>query len=163
MSGLEVAGVVLGALPLVLSELEHYANGVASFKRYRRYRIHLQSMIDAVKTQKVIFEDTLEQLVTGIVRIEEMANFIADPGSRSVMIEPSLKKRLAGSYDVYFANVDGMCTALAVIMNKLALGADGKVCQHSKSFIVCINCANQKEAPIHGPWYLQRRVSTAQV
>lgn len=54
MSGLEVAGVVLGALPLVISALEHYANRVASFKRYRKYRIQFQGLIDAVKTQEVI-------------------------------------------------------------------------------------------------------------
>lgn len=28
MSGLEVAGVVLGAIPLVISALEHYGDGV---------------------------------------------------------------------------------------------------------------------------------------
>jgi hypothetical protein len=28
MSGLEVAGVVLGAIPLVISALEHYGHGV---------------------------------------------------------------------------------------------------------------------------------------
>lgn len=30
MSGLEVAGVVLGAIPLVISGLEHYGQGVSA-------------------------------------------------------------------------------------------------------------------------------------
>jgi hypothetical protein len=29
MSGLEITGVVLGAIPLVISALEHYSNGVS--------------------------------------------------------------------------------------------------------------------------------------
>ncbi|KAJ4409244.1 hypothetical protein N0V91_002599 [Didymella pomorum] len=56
-----------------------------------------------------------------------MANFIADPSSRSIAIDPSLKRRLGGSHDVYVANIDGMCGALAEMMNKLALGTDGKL------------------------------------
>jgi hypothetical protein len=29
MAGLEIAGVVLGAIPLIVSALEHYGNGVS--------------------------------------------------------------------------------------------------------------------------------------
>ena len=126
MSGLEVAGVVLGALPLVISALEHYAKGVEGIIRYYKYRIHLQTLIDAIKTQKVIFSDTLEQLLTGIVRIDKMAAFIADPAAQPE-VDVHLKKRLRNSYSVYFANVRGMEAALATMMMKLKLGIDGKV------------------------------------
>lgn len=126
MSGLEVAGVVLGALPLVISALEHYAKGVDSIKRYHKYRIQLQSLIDAIKTQQVIFADTLEQLLTGIVRIEEMSTFIENPRSRPD-VDLRLKRRLRDSYEVYFANVKGMKNALAMMMERLVLGPDGKV------------------------------------
>jgi hypothetical protein len=126
MSGLEVAGVVLGALPLVVSALEHYAKGVEGVIQYCRYRIQLQILADAVKTQQVIFWNTLEQLSTGIVRTEEMAAFMANPAAHPE-IDVQLKKRLRGGYDVYFANVRGLETALSAMMEKLKLGVDGKV------------------------------------
>ncbi|XPS78885.1 hypothetical protein M3J09_010884 [Ascochyta lentis] len=125
MSGLEVAGVVLGALPLVISALEHYTNGIRDIKRYYRYKAELQSLIDGVRTQEVIFSDTLEQLLTGIVRADEMAAFIANPAAHPD-VDLRLRKRLREGYDTYFANVRGMETALAVMMVKLALGPDGK-------------------------------------
>ncbi|KAJ4362737.1 hypothetical protein N0V95_001339 [Ascochyta clinopodiicola] len=126
MSGLEVAGIVLAALPLIISALEHYTDGIKGVKRYYRYRTDLQSLIDAVKTQKVIFGDTLEQLLTGIVRNDKMATFMENPAAQSE-VDLRLRKRLKGGYDAYFANVREMETALAKMMAKLALGPDGKV------------------------------------
>lgn len=126
MSGLEVAGVVLGALPLVISALEHYAKGVEGVIRYYKYKIQLKTLIDAIKTQKVIFSDTLEQLLIGIVRIEEMAELIANPAAQPEA-DLRLKKRLRDGYDIYFANVRGMEAALATIIIRLKLGDDGQV------------------------------------
>jgi hypothetical protein len=34
MSGLEVVGVVLGSIPLIISALEHYADGVRNIKGF---------------------------------------------------------------------------------------------------------------------------------
>ncbi|KAJ4319906.1 hypothetical protein N0V94_003678 [Neodidymelliopsis sp. IMI 364377] len=126
MSGLEVAGVVLGALPLVISAFEHYAQGVEGVKRYYRYKTQLQNLIDAVKTQKVIFTNTLEQLLTGIVRVDEMTAFIADPAAHPE-VDLRLKGILRDGYEAYFSNVRGMEVALATMMAKLKLDADGKV------------------------------------
>jgi hypothetical protein len=126
MSGLEVAGVVLGALPLVISALEHYARGAESVKIYYRYKIQLQNLIDAVKTQKVIFTNTLEQLLTGIVPADKMTAVIADPAAHP-KVDLRLKGILRDGYDAYFSNVRGMQVALATVMAKLKLDADGKV------------------------------------
>jgi hypothetical protein len=126
MSGLEVAGVVLAVLPLIISALEHYAKGVEGLKRYHGYKRHIQSLINEVKTHKFRFSNTLEQLVTGIVRIDEMAAFIADP-AKYPEVNLQLKERLRGGYDVYFANIRGMESALETMMAKLALSPDPKV------------------------------------
>ena len=67
MSGFEVAGVVLGSLPLIISALEHYAEGIATAKRFWRYKTELRSLILQVNTERGIFINTLEQLLTGIM------------------------------------------------------------------------------------------------
>lgn len=82
MSGLDVAGVVLGALPLVISALEHYAESVNTAKRYWRYETELRTLILQVNTEKGIFVNTLEQLLTGIVRIEQVNDFVASAGGQ---------------------------------------------------------------------------------
>jgi hypothetical protein len=130
MSGLEVAGVVLGALPLVISALEHYANGVQTAKRYWRYKSELRSLILQIDTERGIFINTLEQLLGGIVRIEHMTDFLSNPGGdawKNADVDSKLRDRLRGVYEIYLGNVQGMERSLKSIMAKLALDAEGKV------------------------------------
>ncbi|KAF1918319.1 hypothetical protein BDU57DRAFT_194788 [Ampelomyces quisqualis] len=129
MSGLEVAGVVLGSLPLVISALENYAQGIATAKRYWRYKSELRSFILQINTERGIFVNTLEQLLGGIVRIEHMSDFLSNPGGeawKDARVDLELKKRLRGAYEVYLGNVRGMQQSLSKMMVKLALGSDGK-------------------------------------
>lgn len=130
MSGLEVAGVVLGALPLVISALEHYSQGINTAERYWRYKTEFGSLTLQIKTEHHIFLNTLEQLLTGIVRIEHMAQLVEDPASnawRDPELDGMLKGRLRSAYDVYLDNVRVMEAALRTMMEKLALDPDGKV------------------------------------
>lgn len=131
MSGLEIAGVVLGSLPLIISALEHYANGINTTKRYWRYKSEIRSLILQVKTERGIFLNTIEQLLNGIVRIEQMETFLSSPRGdiwRDDDVNSKLKDRLRGAYEVYRDNVEGMKTSLQAIMEKLALDPDtGKV------------------------------------
>jgi hypothetical protein len=128
MSGLEVAGVVLGSLPLVISALEHYASGITTAKRFWRYKSEVRSLILQINTERRIFVNTIEQLLTGIVRNEQMSECIT--GSqfwKCTDIELKLKNRLRGAYDIYVDNVRGMEASLQKMMEKLALNPDGKV------------------------------------
>jgi hypothetical protein len=130
MSGLEVAGVVLGALPLVISALEHYAEGIHTAKRYWRYKLELKSLILSINTERGIFLNTLEQLLGGIVRIEHMTDFLSNPGGeawKDADVHLQLQQRLRNAHRVYLGNVDGMNASLKQIMEKLALDTEGKV------------------------------------
>jgi hypothetical protein len=130
MSGLEVAGVVLGALPLVISALEHYANGVQTAKRFFRYKSELEVLILKIGTERCMFTNTLEQLLGGIVRIEHMSELLSNPGGdawKNAEVESKLKDRLRNVYKIYLGNVRGMERSLRSIMEKLALDPEGKV------------------------------------
>lgn len=149
MSGLEVAGVVLGALPLVISALEHYANGINTAKRFWRYKSEVRSLILQVNTERGIFVNTLEQLLVGIVRIEQMSDLLTSPSGTAwyhAGVEIQLKERLRGSYEIYIDNVSGMEQSLRRMMEKLALDPDGKVRNHgsksgkSRSEILMAEC-----------------------
>ncbi|XPS80471.1 hypothetical protein M3J07_012448 [Ascochyta lentis] len=129
MSGLEIAGVVLGALPLIISALEHYAEGINTTKRYWKYKAELRALILQIKTERGIFVNTLEQLLTGIVRIEQMANFVASAGGQlwqEAHFDSKLRNRLKGSYEIYVENMKGIEMALRKMMKKLGLDPDGK-------------------------------------
>jgi hypothetical protein len=130
MSGLEVAGLVLGALPLVISALEHYANGVQTAKRFFRYKSELEVLSLRIRTERCMFINTLERLLGGIVRIEHMSELLSSPGGdawKNAEVDSKLKDRLRNVYKIYLDNVQGMDRSLRSIMGKLALNSQGKV------------------------------------
>jgi hypothetical protein len=130
MSGLEVAGLVLGALPLVISALEHYAKGVQTAKRYFRYKSELKALILKIENEQCMFINTLELLLGGIVRIEHMSELLSNPGGdawKSAEVDSKLKDRLRNAHKTYLKNIKGMERSLQSIMGKLALDSEGKV------------------------------------
>ncbi|KAF2005541.1 hypothetical protein P154DRAFT_518305 [Amniculicola lignicola CBS 123094] len=129
MSGFEIAGVVLGSLPLIISAMEHYAQGIATAKRFWKYKSEMRSLILQINTERGIFINTLEQLLTGLIRVEHMTEFLANPGGEPWQdqgIETKLKDRLRGAYQIYVDNVQGMEVSLMKMMELLKLGVDGK-------------------------------------
>jgi hypothetical protein len=164
MSGLEVAGVVLGALPLVISALEHYAEGIQTAKRYWRYKSELRSLILQIKTEREIFLNTLEQLLGGVVRIEHMTDFLSNPGGKAwsdANVDLKLQQRLRNAHKVYLGNVDGMSRSLKLMMEKLALDAEGKVRWSLCSFLKSVT--DDMPATIQRPKPFQAGIQATKV
>lgn len=55
MSGVEVAGIVLGAIPLVIAALEHYRAGKGLASSFRKYGPHLDVLISRLRKQQGLF------------------------------------------------------------------------------------------------------------
>jgi len=63
MSGFEVAGVILGAIPLLISTLEHYRSGKGAASSFIKFHGHLDTLIFRLKLQRTFFYlDILELL-----------------------------------------------------------------------------------------------------
>jgi hypothetical protein len=132
MSGVEVAGIALGAFPLVLSALRFYEEGISTTRRYWRYKSEFNSLIVATKTEHVIFMNTVELLLIGIVRPEHMSEFISNVNSNAWQendFKEKLRIRLGGSYEAYVVTLRGFQASLEKMIEKLGLAPDGKVRQ----------------------------------
>lgn len=129
-TGLEIAGVVLGSLPLIIAALEHYAQGVAAAKRFLRYRLEMKSILTELTTQKSIFINTCEILLTGMVPVQEMSAFLREPGEelwKDTLLDQKLRERLGTSYDGYIETIKGMDAAAEEFKKRLKLDSAGKV------------------------------------
>ncbi|EWG41497.1 hypothetical protein FVEG_03600 [Fusarium verticillioides 7600] len=130
MSGFEVAGIVLGSIPIVVSALQCYMNGLGTLQNFRSYKRILKSLILTLKTEHVNLQNICEKLLTGIApqtRIEEM---IRDPFGdlwREEEILNKLRLRLWSSLQVFDDRVQDMREAIEEMMEKLNVGTDGKV------------------------------------
>lgn len=80
MSGFEVAGIALAVFPILVDGLVRFVDGVQTIKHWRRYRVRLQDYADRLRSQKVYYEDTLEELLEGLVQSEdELTDLLAQP------------------------------------------------------------------------------------
>ncbi|KAI1365123.1 hypothetical protein F5Y08DRAFT_328246 [Xylaria arbuscula] len=79
MSGFEVVGIVLGAIPLLISALEHYERGVKTIQVFRRNAKVMHTLATALSTEQTILRNTCETLLSGIIDPRDMKPLLADP------------------------------------------------------------------------------------
>ena len=84
MSGLEVAGVVLGAVPLIVAALEHYKISKKLWDRFRKTAMHINELIEALDENHALIEASLNSLLQKAGSAEGVciANDTMDYGSR---------------------------------------------------------------------------------
>ena len=130
MSGVEAAGFVLAAIPLLISACEHYVEGVSTIKRWHKYKNELKLMRLTLNTEYTIFRDTCEKLLDGLVQPEDLEALINDPGGIAWSdsgLGRRLKERLQDSYDVYMETVKQLTAAVKDVQDKLGLDENGTV------------------------------------
>ncbi|MCJ1464449.1 hypothetical protein MMC07_003062 [Pseudocyphellaria aurata] len=105
MSGIEFAGVVLAAFPLLISALEHYREGFEVLEDWWRIRKEYKKCKQNLNIQMVFFQANLEELLRPLVRDEdELSLLLAEPGGDRWLdreLEQGCKERLPKSYEIY--------------------------------------------------------------
>lgn len=130
MSGFEVAGVVLGTIPLLISALEHYKEGISTIRTWRNYDRELRSLIRNLETERVRFQDICEKLLVGLVsqcQIESMVDDPFGPAWHEERIRAKIQARLWRSFSNFEDIVKDMEEATKEMMTKLDLQPDGTV------------------------------------
>lgn len=121
VSGIEVAGLVMGALPLVVSALDKYKTAGNAFKRFAsKWTYEISCLSRCVKTQLVFYRLNLKML---LVASGEQLPAGSDPAD--LLTQPAVQKQLAkylkesGAFEV-FQNVLGQYkSSLDVLVQRL--------------------------------------------
>jgi len=130
VTGVETAGLVLGALPLVISALESYAEGVETIHKWWRYSRELASLRRILDAEFVRYLNTCEELLAGLVPNVTLAALLDNPGGEQWQdpeIERKLRLRLRKSFSSYLETVADMNDVITVLESKLELDSEGKV------------------------------------
>ncbi|KAF5542091.1 hypothetical protein FNAPI_10075 [Fusarium napiforme] len=104
MSGLEVAGIVLGSIPLLIIALEKYTEGLSTLHRWRKYKRELQSLIRNLETERVKLQNVCEKLLLDLVPHYKIEALIDNPMGDLWREEETLKKvqfRLGNGFKVF--------------------------------------------------------------
>jgi hypothetical protein len=123
MSGVEVAGLVLGAFPLLISALEHYRETAEVLSDWWQIKREYRKCKDEIRFHQLAFEQNLEKyLLPMIVDEEELQHLIAKPGGpewRNPDLEGKLKERLPKAYDLFFSTILQMNDTMQELENEI--------------------------------------------
>lgn len=158
----EAASFILAALPLVISGLEHYAEGVSTIAKWWSYKRELNSLCRVLGAEYARFLGTCEKLLHGLVSPADLKALLDQPGGlqwRDSLLEKKLKKRLERAYLPYLQSVDDMASAVKELESKLELDPDGKVCFTPYQSI----CTLTFQAALGRLPYVQARIQESQI
>lgn len=127
MSGFEIAGAVLGAIPLVISALESYKNGVLLIQRYRSYENEIQLLIRNINIERVRLQNVCEKLLDGLAPSSQIDAMVENPGGGLWMdeeIQKKIRARLWRSWDVFEQTLRDILVAITDISKRVGSGSD---------------------------------------
>ena len=130
VTGIETAGLVLGSLPLVISALEHYAEGISTIIKWWHFKKEILCLVRSLEAEQARFLNTCELLLEGLVPAQDLEKLIQNAGGeqwKDDELDAKLRRRLHRSHMPYLNSVTGMQEALEEIKTKLELNAEGKV------------------------------------
>lgn len=133
---MEAVGVVLGVIPLVISALEHYAEGIETIHKWWRYKRELASLKRILEAEYVRYLNTCEELLSGIVpdaTLAALLDFPGGPGWQNMEIERKLRARLRMSYVSFLNTINDMNEVMEILKSKLELDPNGKVCSFNQA------------------------------
>ncbi|KAF5699036.1 hypothetical protein FGLOB1_11625 [Fusarium globosum] len=104
MSGLEIVGLVLGAIPIAIETLKMGSRGIVIFRRSRRYENELERLMNKFENERVRLQDVFEKLLVDLVPHSRIESLVQDP-LRLLKVEPELntklRRRLWRGFDLF--------------------------------------------------------------
>jgi len=116
MSGIEVAGLVLGAFPLFISAMEHYEHTKKVTTTWWRIKRAHRKDLGRIKDCQLKFKLNLKELLLplvhdGVVNRDEYETLLANPGSddwNEGHVEDALRDRLSDCHGRYLETLQEM-------------------------------------------------------
>lgn len=125
MSGLEVAGVVLGAFPLLISGIESWRDVAKIGGFFWQIRKEFTKCRRDIQFHEIQYKKNLQELLLPLISdVDEVAKLIADPGGRK-WCDRTLQERLEGrlheSYQLYQDTITEMNEIAEELRKELCL------------------------------------------
>ena len=125
MSGIEVAGLLLGTFPLLISALEHYRQTAEVLEDWWQIKKEYKKCKNEIKVQELVFENSLERFLLPLVVDDDDVNeLMSEPGGlkwRDPALEQKLKDRLPKSYDLFLDTMHDIQATMEGLSEELGL------------------------------------------
>ncbi|CAO2649502.1 Nn.00g068870.m01.CDS01 [Neocucurbitaria sp. VM-36] len=141
MSGVEIAGLVLGVLPLLIQGIESYNEGLDPIKSFMRWERELPQFIRKLRNQHVHYAQTIRILFEPITVEEELAQMMTEPGSQELWKskELALQNKLQESYQAYQSTIGNIERITKKIASKLDLDRATELSRNDLEALIAAN------------------------
>ncbi|KAF5723594.1 hypothetical protein FMUND_1702 [Fusarium mundagurra] len=124
MSGLEIAGLILGAIPVAIEALKSGSQGIAILRRSRRYENELERLVNKLENERVRLQDVSEKVLVDLVPHSRIEELLQSPG-RMFNDDPELKaklrRRLWKGFDLFDQTLKEINAAMNEAINRISL------------------------------------------
>jgi hypothetical protein len=132
MSGFEVAGIVLGSIPIVIEGCKFFLRAIQDRRvlRKRYYTNELSRWIGILETEQALLKNVCAKLLNGLAPSERVRELVSDPLSplwQDPILRDSVDARLAGSGKVFSANLKDISEAIEEMKQLLGIEPSAKV------------------------------------
>jgi hypothetical protein len=130
MSGIEIAGLVLGSISLAIAGLDHYEAGKTKVKIFRRWRDYLAKTRRTLLSLHGSFKITMRLALTPFASEDEILEMLTYPTSalwQSPHIVDCLRSSLFEGYDRYLDLITEMEDIMVEVIGHLDLRPDSNV------------------------------------
>lgn len=127
MSGFEIVGVVLGALPLIVSGIEGCSEGLSAARRLFNPRRELRNLRRDIRTELQMFENNTLLLLHRIATESEVESLIREPTAdlwKTPNFEKQMRILLGSTYPVWCEVMADISNAIREISKELGLPFD---------------------------------------
>lgn len=129
LTGVEIAGLVLGSLPLLISAIEHYNDGLHPIKVFFQKQYELDRFYRALDEQKTFLRLSLIELFGSDLSAlsEEQREALQDDSNDLEILwgdkrlQADVERKLGLAYVPYMNNIDRMKEALEKLVNQKCL------------------------------------------
>ncbi|RSL82809.1 hypothetical protein CEP51_004917 [Fusarium floridanum] len=130
MSGIEVAGLVLGGFPILLNCLDYYRKGFEPLEEWFSFRTHFIAFVDNIRHQMMRYHENMIRLLDPIIGDNEsLARLVGDPSDwrwHDHSLDSLLEQRLSSELDRFLRIIDRMHEVM-LDLNKLLQIEGGQV------------------------------------
>jgi hypothetical protein len=124
MSGVELAGLILGAIPLVIAALENYEEGLGKVKAFWKWEDQLSDAIRKLWYHYTSYELTIRVLLSSITSDAELEDMLSNTDSTlwgDPELDTRLQEKLSTAYRPYLFTVTDIEQAIEEIAGSLNL------------------------------------------
>jgi hypothetical protein len=139
MSGIEVAGLLLGVIPLVISALEHYEGTLEPTIAFFKWNSELSAAVRKLWMQHTLYEQSIRLMLTPITNDQELNEMMDDTESglwKDADLADQLRQRLGKAYNPYLSTIKEIEGIMKTLAEKLDIAGAAKVSLHSRGFSV---------------------------